>query len=99
MIPAYTVELGFTTRKTSVGAQKIDGLPLETHGMTSARFLIQDSLKKVWFFEKTFLLANTSMKVILGMPFLALSNTNFQFGTEELNWRFYTATEALPTTS
>ncbi len=40
MTSAYAEELGLTTWKTSVGAQKIDGLPLETHGMTSARFSI-----------------------------------------------------------
>ncbi len=37
MIPAYTVELGCTTQKTSVGTQKIYGLPLETYGITLAR--------------------------------------------------------------
>ncbi len=38
MTPAYAAKLGLTTRKTGVGAQKIDGSPLETHGMTSAKF-------------------------------------------------------------
>ncbi len=47
MTSAYAVELGLTGRKTSVGAQKIDRLPLETHGMASARFSLQDSLGKV----------------------------------------------------
>ncbi len=40
MTPAYAVKLGLTTQKTSVRAQKIDGLPLETHGMTSTKFLL-----------------------------------------------------------
>ncbi len=47
MTPTYTAKLGLTTRETSVGAQKIDGSPLETHGIASARFLLQDSLEKV----------------------------------------------------
>ncbi len=38
MTPTYATKLGFTAWKTSVGAQKIDGSPLETHGITSARF-------------------------------------------------------------
>ena len=79
MILAYIAELGFTTQKTSVGAQKIDGLLLETYGMASTRFLVQDSLKKVWFFEETFLLADTSMKLVLKMPFLFFSNTDVKF--------------------
>ncbi len=80
---AYVVELGFTIWKTSVGAQKIDSSPLETHNMTSARFLLQNSLGRFQFFEETFLLANTSIEVVLGMTFLALSNVDFQFGIEE----------------
>ncbi len=84
MTPAYAAELGLTNWKTSVGAQKIDSSPLETHGMTSARFSLQDSLGRVRFFEKIFLLADTSIEVVLGMPFLALSNADFQFGAEEL---------------
>ncbi len=40
MTPAYAAKLGLTTRKTSVGAQKIDGSPLETHDMTLAKFLL-----------------------------------------------------------
>ncbi len=84
MTPAYATKLGLTARKTSVRAQKIDGSPLETYGMVTASFLLQDSLERVRFFEETFLLADTSMEVVLGMPFLALSNADFQFGTEKL---------------
>ncbi len=76
MIPAYIVKLGLTTWKTNVRAQKIDSSPLETHGMTLARFSLQDSLEKVRFFEETFSLTDTSIKVVLGMLFLTLSNAN-----------------------
>ncbi len=99
MTLAYAKELGVTTRKTSVGAQKIDGSPLETYEMVSTSFLLQDSLGRVRFFEETFLLADTSIEVVLGMPFPALNNADFQFVAEELTWRSYTAAEALPTTS
>lgn len=44
---AYLVKLGFTTPKTSFGAQKIDGLLLETYGMVLARFLLLNSQKKL----------------------------------------------------
>ncbi len=67
--------------------------------MVSASFSLQDSLERVRFFEKTFLLADTSMEVVLGIPILALSNANFQFGAEKLTWRSYIAAEALPTIS
>ena len=38
MTPAYTKKLGFQTQKTYVGAQKIDGLSLNTFGMVIASF-------------------------------------------------------------
>ncbi len=82
MTPAYTAKLGLTTQKTSVGAKKIDGLPLETHGMTSAKFSLQDSLGKVRFFEETFLLTDTSIEVVLGMPFLSLNNADVEFAEQ-----------------
>ncbi len=79
MTPAYAAKLDFTTQKTCVGAQKMDGSPLETHGMISAKFSLQDSLGRVRFFEETFLLADISMEVVLGMPFLSLSNADVEF--------------------
>ena len=77
MTLAYTAQLGLTTWKTSIGAQKINGLPLETYKMVSASFLLQDSLGRARFFDKTFLLANTSIEVVLKMPFLAFNNADF----------------------
>ncbi len=97
MTPAFATKLGLSTRPIVVGARKIDGSLLATYGMAVATFLLRDSLGKVRFFEETFLLADTSMKVVLGMPFLALSNADIQFGAERLTWRSYTAAEALPT--
>lgn len=66
--------------------------------MVIAGFQIQDKLGRVRFFQETFLLADISMKVVLGMPFLTLSNADIQFAERELAWRTYTAAEALPTT-
>ncbi len=100
MTLAYAAELGLTTWKTSVRAQKIDGPSLETYGMAPTSFSLQDSLGRVRFFEETFLLADTSMEVILGMPFLSLSNANVEFAElGKLTWRSYTAADALSTTS
>ncbi len=47
-----------------------------------------------------FLLADTSMEVVLGMLFLSLSNTDVKFAElEKLIWRSYIVAEALPITS
>ena len=66
--------------------------------MVIAGFLIQDKMGKIRFFEETFLLADTSMEVVLGISFLALNNADIQFDTESFTWRSYSTAEALPTT-
>ncbi len=100
MTLAYAKKLGLTTRKTSIGAQKIDGSPLKTYGMVSASFSIPDSLGRVRLFEERFLLADTSMEVVLRIPFLSYSNADVKFAElRKLTWRSYTVTNVLPTTS
>ena len=100
MTPVYAAKLGLRPRPININAQKINDSALMSPNMTSASFLFQDSQGKVWFFEKTFLLANTSIEVVLGMLFLALSNADVEFiKLAKLIWRFYTAAKALPTTS
>lgn len=84
MTPAYVAMLGLTTWKTSIRAQKIDSLTLETYGMALASFSLQDSKKMVRFFKETFLLANTSMEMVIKILFLFVSNADFQFNEEEL---------------
>ena len=41
------------------------------------------------------MLADTSMAVVLGMPFLNLSNTDIKFVIEKLTWRSYITVETL----
>ena len=81
MTPAFAAKLGLSTQSRNVGAQKIDGSTLKTYGMTIAGFSIQDGLGKIRFFEDTVLLGDTSIDVVLEMPFLSLSNADVQFNT------------------
>lgn len=76
MTPAYTARLSFSIWKIYIEAQKIDSSTLETYDMVMARFSFQDSLEKIRFFEKIFLLTDTSIEVFLEIFFLFLSNTN-----------------------
>ena len=98
MTPAYTAHLGLKVRMTDVGAQKIDGSSLAIYGMVIAAFQVVNKLGRSRFFQETFLLADISMEVVLGMPFLSLSNADVQFAEKELTWRTYTTKKALPTT-
>ena len=84
MTPAYAKQLGLQVWKTAVGAQKIDGSSLRTFVMVIAGFQVEDKLGKARFFQKSFLLAETSMKVVLGMSFLTLSNADIQFAEKSL---------------
>ena len=87
MTPAYAKQLGFRTQETDVRAQKIDSSLLATYGMVIATFQVINKLGRTRFFQKTFLLADTTIEVVLGMPFLTLSNVNIQFAEKELTWR------------
>ena len=76
MTPGYASKLGLKICHTNVGAQKIGGSTLVTFGIVLTSFQIEDKLGRARFFQESFLLADTSVKVVLGMPFLTLSNAD-----------------------
>ena len=96
--PTLARELGLPIRPTDVGAQKIDGTLLDTFGMVVAAFSVEDKANRVRFFEETFLVANVSPEVVLGMSFLTLSGADVDFLGRELRWKTYTTKEAPLTT-
>ena len=98
MNPAYAKRLGLKTQKTNVKAQKIDGSALETFGMVIADFQVEDKSGRPRFFQETFLVADTKFEVILGMPFLKISNANVAFDEGTLTWKSYTTNKVLGTT-
>ena len=74
MTPAYAAHLDLKVRVNNVGAQKIDESLLATYGMVIAAFQVVNKLGHSWFFQGTFLIADISIKVVLGMPFLTFNN-------------------------
>ena len=52
--------------------------------MVLADFQVKDKLGKAGFFQESFLLANISAEVVLGIPFLTFSNAEVQFVEKEL---------------
>ncbi len=95
---AFAHQLGLKTRKTNVGAQKIDGTTLETYRMVVTTFSVSDKDGRERFFEASFLLADVKPDVVLGMPFLTMSNADVDFQARDLQWRSYTTGDVLPTT-
>ena len=98
MHPTYATKLGLCARKIDVNAQKINRSYLDIFGMVIVDCLVKNKLGRIRFFQKTFLLANIGLEMVLGMFFLNLSKGNIWFAKRELVWRTYTAAEALPTT-
>lgn len=69
---------------TNIRAQKIDGFRLKIFRMILASFQVNNKLVQSRFFQKTFWLANTSIKIILGMFFLIYSNADLLFAEQKL---------------
>ena len=90
--------IGLPIRSTDIGAQKIVGTTLDTYRIVVAAFSVVDKANRVRFFEETFLVANVSPEVVLGMSFLTLSGADVDFLDWELRWRTYTTEEAFSTT-
>ena len=84
MHPAFAERLNLMIKTTNVGVEKIDGTTLMTYGMVIAAFLVIDQADKIRFFEETFLVANVSPDVVLGMLFLTLSGVDVDFSKREL---------------
>ena len=84
MHPAFAERLGLVVQTTNIGAQKIDGTTLETYGMVVAAFLVTDQANKVRFFKETFLVANVSPDVVIGMLFFTLNSVDIDFPKKEL---------------
>ncbi len=50
------------------------------------------------FFKESFLLANVKPNVVLGMPFLTISNIDIDFQARDVQWRSYTTGKIILTT-
>ena len=84
MTLGYALKLGLKIHLINVKAQKIDNSTLETFEIVLASFQIEDKLEKVRFFQKTFLLVDFSIEIVLKMLFLTFNNINIQFVRKRL---------------
>lgn len=76
MTLVYILKLDFKVYYTNVRVQKIDGFIFKIFEMIIANFQIEKKPKKAQFFQKTFLLANISIKMVLEIFFLTFNNIN-----------------------
>lgn len=81
---AYALKLGLKVCHTNIEAQRIDDSIFEILQIALASFQVEYKLRKVRFFHKSFLLADTSIKMMLEMLFLTFSNADKVFLEQEL---------------
>ncbi len=84
MSQAFAQQLGLKICKTNVGARKIDDTILETYGIVVSIFSVSDKDGRERFFEKSFLLADVKLNIVLGMLFLTMSNADVDFQARDL---------------
>lgn len=88
--------LGLIIQKIDINIQKIDSSTMMTYNMIITSFLVQDKFSKnVLFLEKTSLLADTSLKILLKILFLIFFNINMWFIEKILDLKGYTIIKAL----
>ena len=70
----------------------------DTFGIVVTAFSVTNKANRVKVFEETFLVANISSKIVPGILFRILTNTDIDFLGWELRWKTYITEEALLTT-
>lgn len=98
MTLAYATLLGLYIYLTDVEPKKIDGSTFSTYSIVLANFEVEDKQERTRFLHKTLLVADTAMKIVLEMPFLALSKVEVNFVGRELSWKTYSLNKVLPIT-
>ena len=76
MTPRYTSKLGLKICPTNIEMQKIDGSIFKIFEIVLTSFQIKGKLKKAQFFQKTVLLADLNLEMVLKMTFFTLNNIN-----------------------
>ncbi len=84
MSQAFAQQLGLKIHKTNIGAQKIDGTILEAYKIVVSTFSVSDKDGRERFFEESFLLADVKPNIVLGIPFLTMSNADVDFQARDL---------------
>ncbi len=84
MSQVFADQLSLKIWKTNVRAQKIDSTTLETYRIVVSTFSMSDKDGKERFFEENFLLADVKLDIVLGIPFLTMSNADIDFQARDL---------------
>lgn len=75
----FAEKFGFQVQRINISTQKTDGSKLDIFDIVINTFLVEDKNRRSQFFEKTFLLADLSINIVLKIFFLTLSNVKVNF--------------------
>lgn len=75
----YILRLDISIQKTDVKVLKFDRIFFKIFEIVIAIFQIKNKLEYFFFFQKSFLLANTNINLILELLFLFFTNENIIF--------------------
>lgn len=64
---------------SSIDIENINNTILKIDRIIIVLFEMKNKEKKFWFFEKTFLIANFKIVIVLAIPFLNLNNMKINF--------------------
>ncbi len=81
---AFAYQFGLNIWKTNIGAQKIEDTTPETYEMVFSTFSVLDKDNRERLFEKSFLLADIKLDVVLGISFLTMTNVYIDFQARDL---------------
>ncbi len=76
---AFVLQLDLKTQKTNVRAQKMDSTTLEIYRIIVSIFFVLNKNNRDSFFDKSFLLVNVKLDIILEILFLNISNADINF--------------------
>lgn len=98
IILIYIAKLSIKIKSTNIGVQKANIFIFKIFEIVFNTFQVKNKLGKIQFFQKTILLLNTGVKIIIKILFLTFSYTNILFVEKKLTYRLYISAKALLTT-
>lgn len=85
MTLGFAAKLGLSTKLTGISSFKINAFTPKTYGMAITKSPIQDKSGWIWFLKETFLLADTSIEIVLRISFLNVNIADIYFDAKSFN--------------
>lgn len=84
MTSIFALKLSFKVCHINVKAKRIDGINFKTFEIVLASFQIKNKLGLAKHFQKTFLLANTNIEIVLEIFFMTFSSAEISFTEKKI---------------